>query len=282
MLTGKLNLNVLEKVTPRQVSEAVDNVYSSLFFEKVTYELEPVYDDVLGPSVKLKIKVKERKGGKLMVGLNYNTSYKASITLNTTFRNVLLNGSKLSLNLALGENQFLLARYEKNNGWRPGFVLDMGGQNFDLNIYDDGIKTGVIDYSDISAAIFTQSIIGKSYAFGLGGEIERIRLKPDIGDIIPGKEVSNFYNLLGYINLDTYDNRFFPTIGTRFNAMYKFLNDQELNSNHFLRLEFQQAARLGKRFTLLPRAYGGVSTADSSLRIYQFYLGGLDRTQKII
>ena len=280
LLTGKLNLNVLEKVTPQQVSEAIDNVYSSLFFEKVTYELEPVYDEVLGSSVKLKIKVKERKGGQLMVGLNYNTSYKASITLNTTFRNILLNGSKLSLNLALGENQYFQARYEKNNGWRPGFVVDIRGQNFDLNIYSDGKKQGVIDYADIGAAIFTRSIIGKSYAFGFGGEVERITMKPDIGEIIPGKQAGNYYNLLGYIDLDTYDNRFFPTIGTRFNALYKFINDQELNYTHFLRLEFEQAARLGKRFTLLPRAYGGISTADSSLQIYQFYLGGLNRTQR--
>lgn len=280
LLSGKLNLNVLEKVTPQQVSEAIDNLYSSLFFEKVTYELEPVFEELLGPSVKLKIRVKERRGGQLMVGLNYNTSYKASITLNATFRNLLLNGSKLSLNAALGENQFFLARYEKNNGWRPGFVVDMGAQNYDLNIYTDGIKRGVIDYADISAAIYTRSIIGKSYAFGIGGEIERITLKPDIGEVIPDKQAGNYYNLLGYIDLDTYDNRFFPTVGTRFNAMYKFINDQELNNHQFLRLEFEQAARLGKRFTLLPRAYGGTSTADSSLRIYQFYLGGLNRTQR--
>ena len=280
LLSGKLNLNVLEKVTPHQVSEAIDNLYSSLFFEKVTYELEPVFEELLGPSVKLKIRVKERRGGQLMVGLNYNTSYKASITLNTTFRNVLMNGSKLSLNLALGENQFFLARYEKNNGWRPGFVFDIGGQNFDLNIYNKGIKEGVIDYSDISAAIYTRSIIGKSYAFGFGGEIERITLKPDIGEVIPGKQSGNYYNLLGYIDLDTYDNRFFPTVGTRFNALYKFINDQELNNHQFLRLEFEQAVRLGKRFTVLPRAYGGTSTADSSLRIYQFYLGGLNRMQR--
>ena len=280
LLTGKLNLSVLDKVTPQQISEAIDNVYSSLFFEKVTYELEPLYDEVLGPSVKLKINVKERKGGQLMVGLNYNTSYKASITLNTTFRNVLLNGSKLSLNLALGENQFFLARYEKNNGWRPGFVVDMRGQNFDLNIYTDGNKRGVIDYADMGAAIYTRSIIGKSYAFGFGGEVERITLKPDIGDVIPGKQAGNYYNLLGYIDLDTYDNRFFPTVGTRFNALYKFINDQELNNHQFLRLEFEQAISLGKRFTLIPRVYGGTSTADSSLRIYQFYLGGLNRMQR--
>ncbi len=280
LLRGKLNLNILEKVSTQQVSKAIDNLYSSLFFEKVTYELVPVFVELLGPSVELKIKVRERRGGQLMVGLNYNTSYKASITLNTTFRNVLLNGSKLSLNLALGENQFFRARFEKNNGWKPGFVFDLSGQNFDLNIYNQGIKQGVIDYADISAAIYTRSIIGKSYAFGFGGEVERITMKPDIGEVIQEKQSGNYYNLLGYIDLDTYDNRFFPTAGTRFNALYKFINDQELNYYQFLRLEFEQAVRLGKRFTLLPRAYGGSSTADSSLRIYQFYLGGLNRAQR--
>ncbi len=280
LLSGKLNLDVLEWVSPQQISEAIDNLFSSLYFEKVTYELEPAYDGVLGPSVKLKIRVQERRGGQLMVGLNYNTSYKASITFNTTFRNVGLYGTKLSLNAALGENQFFLARYEKNNGWRPGFVVDMGVQNFDLNIYSDGIKRGVIDYADLRAAIYTRSIIGKSYAFGFGGEVERITLRPDVGDVLPGKESGNYYNLLGYIDLDTYDNRFFPTTGTRFNAEYKFINDQDLNYTHFIRLEFEQAARISNRFTLLPRAYGGISTADSSLRIYQFYLGGLNRSQR--
>ena len=280
LIMGKLNLHILEKTTPRQISDAVDNLYSSLYFEKVTFELEPEYIELLGPTVKLKIKVKERKGGQLMVGLNYNTTYKASITLNTTFRNVLLNGTKLSLNAALGENQYFLARFEKNNGWRPGFVVDVKGQNFDLNIYTNGIKQGTLDYADMGTAVYTRSIIGKSYEFGFGGEVERVTLRPDVGEVLPDREAGNYYNLLGYIDLDTYDNRFFPASGTRFNALYKFVNFQDLHHIHFLRLEFEPAARLSKRFTLLPRAYGGFSTADSSQRIYHFYLGGLNRTKR--
>lgn len=162
LLSGKLNLNVLDKVTPVQISEAISNVYSSLFFEKVSYELEPMAADLLGDGVRLKIKVRERSGGQLKVGLNYNTTYSASITLNTTFRNLLLNGSKTSLNLALGENPYLLARFEKNNGWKPGFVVEMGTQNFDLNLYEEGSKNAVVDYTDISSRAYTQSIINNS------------------------------------------------------------------------------------------------------------------------
>jgi NTE family protein len=191
-----------------------------------------------------------------------------------------MKGSKLSLNLGLGENQYFLARFEKNNGWKPGFLVDLSGQNFDLNIYDDGKKIGKIDFSEIGASIYAQSIIGKSYSIGLGGEIERFRLKPDVGDMISDKQTGNYYNLVGYIKLDTYDNRFFPTMGTHFNLRYKLINDEQLKSIHFLLARFEQAARLGNKFTLIPRIFGGVTTADSSMQIYRFYLGGLNKTPR--
>ena len=280
LLSGKLNLNVLEKVTPSRISEAISHVYSSLFFEKVSYELEPMYDDLLGEGVRLKIKVRERTGGQLKVGLNYNSTYKASITLNTTFRNLLLNGSKSSLNLALGENPYLLARFEKNNGWKPGFVVELGGQNFDLNLYKEGSKDAVVDYSDIVARLYTQSIIDNSYSFGFGGEFERIILKPVVGFAIPDKQTGNYYNLFAFINLDSYDNRFYPRKGTRFEGLYKFINNPITAPDWFLRLNLEQAASFGRRFTMIPRLYGSFTSADSSLLIYHSYLGGLNKTPR--
>ncbi|MCK5135054.1 MAG: patatin-like phospholipase family protein [Bacteroidales bacterium] len=280
LLSGKLNLNVLNKVTPARISEAISNVYSSLFFEKVTYELEPMTDDLLGEGVRLKIKVRERTGGQLKVGLNYNSTYKASITLNTTFRNFLLNGSKSSLNLALGENPYFLARFEKNNGWKPGFVVELGAQNYDLNLYDEGSRDAIIDYSDIVTRIYTQSIIENSYSFGLGGEFERIALRPEVGSPILAKLTENYYNFLAFVNLDTYDNRFYPRKGTRIDGLFKFIKNPTAAPEWFLRFNLEQATSFGRRFTLIPRIYGGFTSADSSLLIYHFYLGGLNKTPR--
>jgi NTE family protein len=280
LITGKLNLDVLEKVTPARISEAISRVYSSLFFEKVTYELEPVEADLLGEGVRLRVKVRERSGGQLRVGLNYNNAYKASITLNTTFRNFLLNGSKTSLNLALGENPYLLGRFEKNNGWKPGFVVEAGGQYLDLDLYQEGIKYAVIDYSDIAGRIYTQSIINNSYSFGIGGEFERIVLKSKVGIPIPDKQTDQYYNLLAFMNLDTYDNRFYPRKGTRFESFCKFITSPASPPAWFLRFEFEQVAGIGRNFALIPRVYGGSTTADSSLRVYNFYMGGLNRTSR--
>jgi NTE family protein len=280
LLSGKLNIDVLDRVTPEQISEAVSNVYSSLFFEKVTYELEPVRDELMDDGVRLKIRVRERSGGQFRVGVNYNNTYKASILLNASFRNILLNGSKTSLNLALGENPYALVRFEQNNGWKPGFVAEFGGQDLDLNLYNDEARYAVMDYSDIFGRLFLQSIIGNSYSFGIGAEFERIRLKPQVGGIPFEKSTDHYYNLLAFIDLDTYDNRFFPRRGSLINAQYKYIKSPSKSPHWFLRFNIEQAISFGKRFTMIPKAYGGSTSADSSLQVYGFYLGDLNRTSR--
>ncbi len=280
LLTGKLNLNVLDKVTPSQISEAISQLYSSLFFEKVTYELEPMSDELLGDGIRLKVKVSERTGGQLRVGLNYNNTYKASITLNATFRNLLLHGSKTSLNLALGENPYLIGKFEKNNGWKPGFVVELGGQDFDLNLYDDVSRYAVLDYTDIFSRIYLQSIINNNYSFGGGGEFERIVLNQKVGTPIMSQQINHYYNLIAFIHLDTWDNRFFPSKGLRLEVDYKFIKPPSAKPDWFIRFNLEKAVGMGRKFTLIPRFYGGSTSADSSMRVYHLYLGGLNKTTR--
>lgn len=280
LVTGKLNLNIPGMVSPAMISEAVSNLYSSLFFKKVTYELEPMDDNIPDEGMRLIIRIREREGGQLRVGLNYNNTYKASILLNITFRNLLLNGSKTSFNLALGENQYLLSRFEKNNGWKPGFVVEMGGQSFDLDLFNERSRYALINYSNVFGRIFSQSIINNSYSFGFGGEFERITLKPKVGDPFTGKRTDYNYNLLGFIDLDTYDNRFFPEGGTRMEALFKYIKNPTEPPITFLRFNLEHAIGIGRRLTFIPRAYGGFTSADTSVMTYQFYLGGLNKTPR--
>jgi NTE family protein len=280
LVKGKLNLEVLEKVTPAMISKSVSDLYSSLFFEKVTYELEPMDDEPIGEGVRLIVRVTEREEGQLKVGLNYNSTYKASIILNTTFRNLILHGSKTSLNLALGENQFALGRFEKNNGWKPGLVVEIGAQNFDLDLYNEESRYAVLNYSDAFARVFSQSIINNSYSFGFGGEFERTLLRPETGPSIPDRRTDHNYGLLAFIDLDTYDNRFYPEKGTRMQALYKYIKSPARPPVSFLRFNLEQATGIGRKLTIIPRVYGGFSTADTSLIAYRFYLGGLNKTAR--
>ena len=277
LLLGKLHLEENLMVTPEQIYNAINDAYSSLYFEKITYELEKIDGVLSKEEVRLIINVKERKSGLLRVGLNYNTDFKSSIILNVTFRNLLLDGSKLSVNFGLGENPRFLVSYFKNDGWKPGFGLDLDVQNYDIFQFEGSRKISTIDYTDYSSRLYLQSIVSNSYSFGGGIEYERVILKPVISEKIEEKQSADFYNAYGFIHFDTYDDISYPTSGSRFITTYKFINNQSLSPAHFIKSRYDQVISAGNRLTFVTSIFGGISTTDSSTSVYHFYLGGLNQ-----
>ena len=205
LIKGKLQLEVPSKVTPDDIYKAINNAYSSLYFEKITYEIQEADEDSPGNGIRLNIHVREREGALIRVGLNYNSDFKASIIFNATFRNLLLDGSRLSVNFGLGENPRFLASYFKNNGWKPGFGLDLEINNYDIFLYEGSRKVSTLDFTDYSARLYTQSIFSNSYSLGLGVEFENQVIKPVISDVIDETQSDQYYNAYGFIHLDTYD-----------------------------------------------------------------------------
>lgn len=277
LLKGKLRLDENSKVTPEDIHNAINDAYSSLYFEKITYELEELDDGSTEKGVRLIINVREREGGLIRVGLNYNTDFKSQITLNATFRNLLLDGSKLSVNFGLGENPRFLVSYFKNNGWKPGFGLDLDIQNFDMFQFEGARKVSTLNYTNYSSRLYFQSIFSNSYSLGAGIEYEKVIIKPIISDTIKGNTSTDYYNPYGFIHLDTYDNISYPTRGSRFIIMYKLVNNQSISPVHFMTFSYDQAISPEKRLTFIPGIYGGISTADSATSIYHCYLGGLNQ-----
>jgi len=277
LLLGKLQLDENSMIAPEEIFNAIDHAYSSLYFEKITYELEEMDDSSSEKGARLIINVREREGGLIRVGLNYNTDFKSSIILNATFRNLLLDGSKFSINLGLGENPRFLASYFKNNGWKPGFGLDLDIQNFDIFQFEGTRKTSTLDFTGYSSRLYLQSIFSNSYSLGGGIEYERVILKPIISETIEETQSADFYNAYGFIHLDTYDDIFYPTRGSRFITMYKLINNRSIPHAHFLTFRYNQTIGSGKRLTFIPGIYGGLSTTDSTASIYHFYLGGLNQ-----
>jgi NTE family protein len=275
LIKGKLHLEVPSKVTPDDISKAIDNAYSSLYFEKITYEIQDWNENYPGNGISLNIHVRERKETLLRLGINYNSDFKASLIFNATFRNLILEGSKLSLNFSLGENPRFLASFFKNNGWKPGFGLDAEINNYDIFLYDGTRKVSTLDFTNYSARLYTQSIIRNSYSMGIGAEFEHQVIKPIISDIIIKTSSDQFYNAYGFIHLDSYDNLYYPKIGSRFNALYKFVYNPNISPIHFLTYRYEQAIRISKKITLIPSVFGGITTADSATTSYQLHLGGM-------
>ncbi len=277
LLTGKLQLDMQSWIKPGDLATAVDNAFSSLYFSKVTYELEPVENDKTTNAARLLIRVVEKEGGLLRVGLNYNTYFNSSIIINATIRNLLIDGSKLSLNLGLGNNPKWLASYFKNNGAKPGFGLDLEGQNLDVYLYRGDHRITTIDFTDITFRLYTQSIFKHAIALGGGFEYEFVNLKPLVGDILPKKESNRFYNGYFFLNIDRFDDVSYPYKGDRLHGIYKLVNEADAPSVHFVRFRYEKALRVAKKFALLPSLFGGFTSADTINSVYQLYLGGMNQ-----
>ena len=277
LLTGKLQLNLQSWIKPADLSYAINNAYSSLYFSKVTYELQPLENEKSNNQARLLIHVTEKEGGLIRVGLNYNSDYNASIILNTTFRNLLIDGTKLSVSLGLGESPKILASYFKNNGSKPGWGLDVEGQNMDIYYYNGSQKTATIDYTDIAVRLYTQSIFKNSFAIGGGLEYEFANLNPLVGEVLTESVSNSFYNGFLFMNIDRYDDISYPTKGSRLYCRYKLIYADNLPFHHFFRIQYEKAVPIVKRITFLPSLYAGYSSADSTESMYQFYVGGMNR-----
>ncbi len=270
LVTGKLQLEVFDKVMPKDIERSVERLYSSLYFETVNYELAEMED-----GVRLIIKVVEAKEGQFRLGLHYDSNYRALILLNATVRNLLLDGSKLSTSVGLGENPFFKSSFFKNNGWKPGFGIEFASFKQDDYIYDDGLKVSSLSYAESKVRIFTQSTFWNSYALGAGLEYEAIRLNPKINPLQNIERSSDdFLNYYGFIKMDSYDDAFYPTRGTKFDSQIKFITNNDLQTILFVVGRYSQAYKLSQNITFINHFYAGTVDGDTIPYQYNFYAGG--------
>lgn len=276
LLTGKLQLEVFQKVTPEDIQRAVERVYSSLYFEKISYTFEE-----LDYGIRLNLNVVEEKGGDFRLGLHYDTNYRSAILLNTTFRNILLDGSKFSTSLSLGENPFVHVSFFKNNGWKPGFGLNFMSSRLDAFVYEGGKRISSLTFAETKTQFYLQSIFSNSYAIGGGIEYEAVRITPRIDPVLGiGEIASDYLNYYGFINFDSYDNITYPTSGVKLNTLFKVITIEDYEPAVFLVARYSQAYPVSERLTFISHLYGGTVQGDSIPYQYNFYSGGVNPTQR--
>jgi NTE family protein len=271
LLIGKLELQVLKKYTAADIGRAVDRLYSSLYFEKVSYEVEKTE-----PGIRLILRVKENADGSIRFGLHYDSNTKSAILLNTTFRNVLFPGSKFAINGGLGDNPFFKTEYFKNNGWKPGFGVAFSSSRSETFLYKNARKISSLNFYETKLQLYIQSIFRNSYAIGGGIEFENSLIKPVID---PGTIIRNSkYKLINYyafLQMDSYDNPFYPTRGIKVYSGLKLLISKDLAPVSFIHARISKAEKLADRFTLIGHLYAGAINGDSIPSQYMFSSGGI-------
>lgn len=286
----KLPFEVPGKVKFADLDKSVEQIYGTRFFERIRYNFEP-----LDGGVKLTFDVIEKNTNYFRVGLHYDNYYKTTLLLNTTFRNKLSKGSKLALDLALGENPSGGITFYKNTGWNPRYyfmlksklVPDYGlrleAHRLEVFQYANDLRTASYNFTDITSDVFLKFNLNNNNCF-------------DIGVLGDYSNISNRINLLGggdvnlyfanfYLNYrkDSYDKAFYPSRGVRLFSEVKYvkgLSEQvEMNKAFFVgSIRSSIVIPISRRISLINEICGGTTLGDSIPVNYRFYLGGLGKS----
>jgi len=270
--TADVPFSVLEWVTPKEIQDAVEDIYASGYYDKVTSELIEEVD-----GTRLILHFREKIGGLLRFGFYYDNDYKAALFLNGTFYNLLINDSKLAVTLGLGRSPSLNVQYFMDKGPIPAPGVEFSSSWETVHIYADSSRSKIasVNYSISDAKLFIQSNFTNFFAFRLGGEWTHGVVRPDVSLIEFGNISDNFWGLFGTLYADTYDHPYFPKKGQQAIASVKFASNVELSPIYNFRFRYRFAQRLSDKFTLIPSFYGGISIGDSIPLQYSFPLGGL-------
>lgn len=212
---GALGIVPRSWVNINELTDRLKRAYGSGFFELINYYFVPVEE-----GAGIVITIREASSGFFGAGVHYDTDYKAALLLNATFKNVAIKGSKLFVDLNLGENPRLQGLYLVDRGAKVGFGVKASIYRLNLNQYSNNKIVNVLKFNQNMAEVFAQWTIDNVVRFRTGFSYENIRLSRSITDT---DNVSFNPYLISFAewSVDTYDKNQFPTRGSQLQVVVK-------------------------------------------------------------
>ncbi|MDP4186632.1 MAG: patatin-like phospholipase family protein [Bacteroidota bacterium] len=291
-MAGKIQIDAPSMSTLVDIEKAVDRLYGSQFFEKVTYRIEPFED-----GNDLIIRVSEKGTNKFRVGAHYDSDFNASLLMNATLRNLPAKGSKLSLDVILGENprfklsywaytgwkpqRTLFIFHRATTNWKPDYGMSLDGDKYRIDQFSHDEVVSSFTYQELSYKIFLHHNIRHSASLvtGIENEFSKFRGNP----YAMGNQTftTAFLNFYGFYHFDTYNRVAYPQRGTNLTVQGKFVTDAWNKKMHPVKqflVSWKSAYSLTERLTVLPGAYAGTVFGDSIPYPYYLFSGGVENT----
>src|ERR1035437_3591276 len=185
-----MGINVGDTISLDMLSGAIDRAYASQYFDMITYKLEPKDDGIC-----LIVRLVEKDYGLVRMGIHYDNDFKASLLFNADFRNLFINGTKLSVDIGLGSNPRFSLLYYLNRGRWPNVGFSLKTNALDVYSFDNqGDRTASFRYSEALVDLYTETILGNSVSLGFGPEFESSEISPDISSLRTGPIEESFLN----------------------------------------------------------------------------------------
>jgi NTE family protein len=287
-ILGKLNLKNQDTTSYKNLVESVNNLTATGNFDIIQYEID---DTPEGSIVKFNVKETDVLNF-LKFGIHYDDLYKTGVLINVTSKHLLLDNDIFSADLVLGDNLRYNINYFIDNGFYWSFGLKFRYNTFNKNVEfgDANINKLNLDYEDFTNQVYLQTVFSRKFAIGAGIEQKRIiasteNLTQYVGGTYNAKndklyfDKSNYFNLFGYLKLDTYDKSYFPKHGLFLDTGILYYAASSDYTNTFkpfsqLKANFGIAATAFEKLTFQFFSEAGLTIGDNENRALTFNVGG--------
>lgn len=278
LVLGKLGLAVPASITCRRIEEAVQRVYGSRYFQRVTYRFRPAD----GGEV-LVIRVTENISDVFQFGAHYDTDLNAMLLLNATFRELLGRSSEIRLDAYLSKYAVLNASYLLQTDWQPrlGLEADLNYQSGGLALYNVDEVEAYIDQTYWKADVLARSSLSNAVSAGVGLEKEVTLANSALVSSGATAGSVESLNYLAFLAVDNLDRNFFPRRGWKIKAEVKWVSDHlPLRPQEpfpgFTRalLTATHVMPLHPNISLAASLYGGATLGETVNPAQWFFVGG--------
>lgn len=282
---GKLNLQVGDSITHQELDKKIDFLTATNNYDKIDYRFNKKEKELY---IHL---VEQRDKANIRLGVHYDQLYETGILLDYTNKSLLIRNDQLSVDLILGDQIRYNLDYFVDNGFYVSYGFRSRYNQFSTNTKFDlqgnqNVNKINLKYADFTNSAFVQTTFGRKFAMGAGVELKM--LKAETETVVSGNsnstvfDNSNYFNLLSYLKLDSYDSNAFPTRGFYADLGFKWYVWSSDFDNDFK--QFSQAqGTLGFATTFLRNITfqytneAGFSFSSPRSDVFDFYLGGYNQ-----
>jgi hypothetical protein len=245
----------------------------------------------------------ERPGTHLRLSYHYDSENKGGIVVNSTFRNMVLNSSRLIMEADLSSYPKLLLDYFKYAGKKQNFAVGLSGIfiNSDLPLYDSlGVSNNIFgsNYSEGAIKIQSTALRNSTFGFKLDWSLTKLNAKVTEESIRDISKISyNNTKFTFFYNFNNLNDRYFPTRGLLTNIeLSSTVNTNgkvrifdidydledlggdllETDAIHALKAEIKPVLPIGQKFAVITKARIMLSNiSDNTLNLNEYdFVGG--------
>ncbi|MDT0689758.1 patatin-like phospholipase family protein [Salegentibacter sp. F188] len=291
-ILGKLKLDPEEKLTFNDLNVGVNNLSATGNFNKISYNLVPGEE---GEEYTLNMDIEESENKSyLRLALHYDELYESGVLLNLTRKSSLFTNDVASLDVVVGDQFRYYFDYYIDKGYYWSFGVKSRYNKFNKDISFDfanqngnlrnlGVENIGIEYRDITNQIYVETLFQQVFSFGMGAEQKYLDITSEAFQNDNGETVNtvfednHYYSAFGYLKLDSYDNKYFPSKGVYFDGdfhVYLFSSNNDFAEFSIAKGKVGYAATPLEKFTTRISAETGFKIGNDDINTLDFFLGG--------